>query len=117
MIPFGESGYLIDTPGIKGFGTIDFEREEVGHYFPEIFKASGECFYGNCTHTHEPKCAVRELLNAGKLPTLVTRAILVSSTMMRRKNTGCRISHSLFCILIFLKSMSLPTPLGSWGVR
>lgn len=67
MIPFGESGYLIDTPGVKGFGTIDFEREEVGHYFPEIFNASGECFYGNCTHTHEPRCAVRELLNAGKI--------------------------------------------------
>lgn len=53
----GES-YLIDTPGIKGFGTIDFQKEEVGHFFPEIFKISAECRFGNCTHTHEPGCAV-----------------------------------------------------------
>ncbi|MCQ2195127.1 MAG: ribosome small subunit-dependent GTPase A [Paludibacteraceae bacterium] len=53
----GES-FLIDTPGIKGFGTIDFQKEEVGHFFPEIFKKSAECRFGNCTHTHEPGCAV-----------------------------------------------------------
>lgn len=50
--------YLIDTPGIKGFGTIDFKREEVGHYFPEIFRESSNCKFGNCTHIHEPGCAV-----------------------------------------------------------
>ena len=54
------SGYLIDTPGIKGFGTFDMEEEEVGHYFPEIFKASADCRYGNCTHRNEPGCAVRK---------------------------------------------------------
>ena len=48
-------GWLIDTPGIKGFGTIDFEREEVSHYFPEIFEASRECRFGNCTHTNEQR--------------------------------------------------------------
>lgn len=53
-------GYIIDTPGIKGFGTFDMEREEVAHYFKEIFACSAQCRYGNCTHTHEPGCAVRE---------------------------------------------------------
>lgn len=53
-------GYIIDTPGIKGFGTFDMEEEEIGHYFPEIFKASAECKYNNCTHRHEPGCAVRQ---------------------------------------------------------
>ena len=51
-------GAIIDTPGVKGFGTIDFKKEEVSHYFPEIFEESKECRYGNCTHTHEPGCAV-----------------------------------------------------------
>jgi len=54
--------YIIDTPGIKGFGTLEFEREEVSHFFPEIFKYSENCKYGNCTHTHEPGCAVRNAL-------------------------------------------------------
>ena len=53
-----EGGYLIDTPGIKGFGTFDMEAEEIGHYFPEIFRTSADCRYGNCTHRHEPGCAV-----------------------------------------------------------
>ena len=60
-------GWLIDTPGIKGFGTIDFEREEVSHYFPEIFEASRECRFGNCTHTNEPGCAVQEKLITGDI--------------------------------------------------
>lgn len=55
-----EGGAVIDTPGIKGFGTIDFEREEVGHYFREIFRVGADCRYSNCTHTKEPGCAVIE---------------------------------------------------------
>lgn len=55
-----EGGCIIDTPGIRGFGTIDFEKNEVSHYFPEIFKISDKCKFGNCTHTHEPGCAVME---------------------------------------------------------
>ena len=51
--------FIIDTPGIKGFGTIEFEKESVGHYFKEIFRTSSECRFSNCTHTHEPGCAVR----------------------------------------------------------
>ena len=57
MIPFG-SGWLIDTPGIKGFGTFDMEREELTSYFKEIFEFSKQCRFSNCTHTHEPGCAV-----------------------------------------------------------
>ena len=59
-IPGDDAGHIIDTPGVKGFGTIDFEKSEVAHYFPEIFKISKDCRYNNCTHTHEPGCAVRE---------------------------------------------------------
>ncbi|MBU3813361.1 MAG: ribosome small subunit-dependent GTPase A [Candidatus Bacteroides intestinipullorum] len=59
MYPVDDAdGYIIDTPGIKGFGTFDMEVEEIGHYFPEIFEASADCRYGNCTHRHEPGCAV-----------------------------------------------------------
>ena len=60
MFPVNGGGYIIDTPGIKGFGTFDMEEEEVGHYFKEIFKFSADCKYSNCTHRHEPGCAVRE---------------------------------------------------------
>ena len=52
MFPVEGNGYIIDTPGIKGFGTFDMEEEEVGH--------SADCKYGNCTHRHEPGCAVRK---------------------------------------------------------
>lgn len=58
MFPLSQGGYLIDTPGVKGFGTIDFDRHEVAHFFPEIFEISKDCRFGNCTHTHEPGCAV-----------------------------------------------------------
>ena len=58
MIPLPDGGYLIDTPGIKGFGTIEMEGAEIAHYFPEIFKLSADCKFNNCTHRHEPGCAV-----------------------------------------------------------
>lgn len=60
MFELPQNGYLIDTPGIKGFGTFDMEEEEIGHYFPEIFRTSADCKYGNCTHRNEPGCAVRQ---------------------------------------------------------
>lgn len=63
MYALGTDSWLIDTPGIKGFGTIEFEKENVGHYFKEIFKISDNCRFGNCTHTHEPGCAVIEAVN------------------------------------------------------
>ena len=62
MLPLPEGGYVIDTPGIKGFGTFDIEREELGSYFKEIFRLSKDCRFNNCTHTHEPGCAVLQAL-------------------------------------------------------
>lgn len=62
MFELPQGGYIIDTPGIKGFGTIDFEPATVAHYFPEIFAASHNCRFSNCTHRNEPGCAVREAL-------------------------------------------------------
>ena len=58
MIPLPGEGWLIDTPGIKGFGTFDIEPEELTSYFKEIFHFSKDCRFSNCTHTHEPGCAV-----------------------------------------------------------
>ena len=63
FLDFG--GSVIDTPGIKGFGLVDFEKEEIYHYFPEIFKASKNCEYNNCSHTHEMNCAVKNSLENG----------------------------------------------------
>ena len=63
MIPLSSTGgWLIDTPGIKGFGTFDMEREELTSYFKEIFHFSKNCRFSNCTHTHEPGCAVLQAL-------------------------------------------------------
>ena len=53
-------GYIIDTPGVKGFGLIDIDEKELWHYFPEMISRAGECRFFNCTHTHEPHCAVIE---------------------------------------------------------
>jgi len=64
---FLPNGAIIDTPGIKGFGTIDFEKEEVSHYFRDIFKVGRDCRFGNCTHTNEPGCAVQEALIKGNV--------------------------------------------------
>lgn len=61
MIPLSE-GWLIDTPGIKGFGTFDIEPEELTSYFKEIFRFSQDCRFSNCTHTHEPGCAVLQAI-------------------------------------------------------
>jgi len=58
MLELPGGGYVIDTPGIKGFGTFDIEPEELTSYFREIFKFSEDCRFSNCTHTHEPGCAV-----------------------------------------------------------
>ena len=60
-------GGLIDIPGIKGFGTFDMEPEEIAHYFREIFRVSSDCKFNNCTHTHEPGCAVLEALEAHQI--------------------------------------------------
>lgn len=58
---------IIDTPGIKGFGVVDMDKEEVGDYFPEFFKLKQDCKFNNCLHVKEPKCAVKEALDQGDL--------------------------------------------------
>lgn len=60
-------GWIIDTPGIKGFGSVDMSKEEVSHYFREIFRISRDCRFGNCTHTSEPGCAVIEAVEHGEI--------------------------------------------------
>lgn len=67
MIPLPDGGYIIDTPGVKGFGTVDINKNEVGHYFKEIFKTSGNCRFHNCTHQHEPGCAVLEAVKEHRI--------------------------------------------------
>lgn len=60
MIELPNKGFVIDTPGIKGFGAVDMNKDEISHYFREIFKSSKKCKFHNCLHLHEPECAVRE---------------------------------------------------------
>ena len=60
-----EGGYIIDTPGIKGFGLIDIDDKELCRYFPEMMRIAPDCRFYNCTHTHEPGCAVREAVEQG----------------------------------------------------
>lgn len=67
MITLPDGGYLIDIPGVKGFGVIDFEPAQVSHYFPEIFEIGKNCKYGDCKHTGEPGCAVREALDEHRI--------------------------------------------------
>ncbi len=67
MHPFSFGGAVIDTPGIRGFGLIDFDREELFHFFPEIFRISHDCRFHNCTHIHEPGCAVIEGVENGEI--------------------------------------------------
>ena len=66
-IPGKDGGAIIDTPGVRGFGTIDFDKYEVAHYFPDLFEVSKDCRFGNCTHTHEPGCAVLKALEEGRI--------------------------------------------------
>lgn len=66
-LPGDPEGCIIDTPGVRGFGTVDFERAEVGHFFPEIFKESADCRFGDCTHIHEPGCAVLHAIEEGRI--------------------------------------------------
>lgn len=65
MFPLPSGGYLIDTPGIKGFGLVQLEKEHLHHYFPEIFALLSSCKFHNCLHRAEPKCAVRSAVEQG----------------------------------------------------
>lgn len=64
-LPFG--GYIIDTPGIKGFGVVDFAEEEIGDFFPEFFALKQQCKFNNCLHTNEPKCAIKEAVENNEI--------------------------------------------------
>ena len=65
--PLDNASWIIDTPGIKGFGLLDIEKEEVGHYFREIFEISRDCRYSNCIHMNEPGCAVNQAVIDGRI--------------------------------------------------
>ena len=67
MYRLSSGGYIIDTPGLRGFGLVDLEKEEIYKYFPEMLKASASCRFTPCTHTHEPGCAVKEALDKGEI--------------------------------------------------
>ena len=67
MYPLAGGGAVIDTPGLKGFGLIDIDEAELWHYFPEMMRVAPACRFYNCTHTHEPGCAVTEAVKAGEI--------------------------------------------------
>lgn len=63
----GSDGFIVDTPGLRGFGLVDLKKEEIALYFPEMLKASEDCRFTPCTHTHEPGCAVKEAVENGEI--------------------------------------------------
>ncbi len=67
MFPLSFGGYIIDTPGVKGFGLADMNKEEIGDYFPELFKRKGNCKFNNCLHINEPGCAVLKALENNEI--------------------------------------------------
>lgn len=67
MYPLSSGGFVIDSPGLRGFGLVDVEKEEIARYFPEMLKASEGCRFTPCTHTHEPGCAVKAALEDGSV--------------------------------------------------
>jgi ribosome biogenesis GTPase len=84
-MPFG--GYAIDTPGIRGFGVVDMERNEIYHFFPEIFRKSRDCRFYNCLHLDEPGCAVRISVENGEINSLRYRSYL---SILNDENTKYR---------------------------
>lgn len=67
MVALEFGGFIIDTPGIKGFGIVDISSGELSHFFPDIFRFAGGCRFSNCTHAHEPGCSVIEAVKAGEI--------------------------------------------------
>ena len=67
MYALSTGGFIVDTPGLRGFGLVDLKKEEIALYFPEMLKASEGCRFTPCTHTHEPGCAVKEAVEAGEI--------------------------------------------------
>lgn len=67
MYPLSGGGYLVDAPGLRGFGLVDLEKEEIGKYFPEMLRLADSCRFVPCTHTHEPGCAVKAAVESGEI--------------------------------------------------
>lgn len=67
MYALSSGGFIVDTPGLRGFGLVDLKKEEIALYFPEMLKASENCRFAPCTHTHEPGCAVKEAVENGEI--------------------------------------------------
>ena len=67
MYPLSTGGFIIDSPGLRGFGLVDLKKEEIALYFPEMLKASHDCRFTPCTHTHEPGCAVKQAVEEGSI--------------------------------------------------
>jgi ribosome biogenesis GTPase len=67
MYSLSSGGFIVDTPGLRGFGLVDLKKEEIALYFPEMLKVSENCRFAPCTHTHEPGCAVKEAVEAGEI--------------------------------------------------
>lgn len=84
-LPFG--GFAIDTPGLRGFGVVDMERNEIYHFFPEIFKISKDCRFYNCLHLDEPGCAVRKSVEQGGINILRFRSYI---SILNDENTKYR---------------------------
>lgn len=67
MYALSSGGFIVDTPGLRGFGLVDLKKEEIALYFPEMLKVAQDCRFAPCTHTHEPGCAVKEAVEAGEI--------------------------------------------------
>lgn len=67
MYSLASGGFIVDTPGLRGFGLVDLKKEEIALYFPEMLKAAQDCRFNPCTHTHEPGCAVKDAVEAGEI--------------------------------------------------
>ena len=67
LYPLASGGYVIDSPGIRGFGLVDVEKEEIARYFPEMLRVADDCRFIPCTHTHEPGCAVKAAVDEGSI--------------------------------------------------
>lgn len=67
MYPLASGGFIVDSPGLRGFGLVDLEKEEISKYFPEMLRVADDCRFVPCTHTHEPGCAVKAALEAGTI--------------------------------------------------
>ena len=67
MYPLESGGYVVDTPGLRGFGLYGLEKEEIAKYFPEMLRVADQCRFVPCTHTHEPGCAVKQAVEEGAI--------------------------------------------------